>query len=132
MDGATRRSWKAELARNRSKTLDAPSWLWLSVVELMASHEAAVTLGTKPESSALGLRSKDPVGCNRNRVRPHALIDQKNLAHRVLSYVSRRSPGCARSHRWAGLRLTPECQLAMTSKPGMEIGGSSEVARLYQ
>src|SRR5262249_50080630 len=34
-------SWKAELARNRSKTLDAPSWLWLSVVELMASHEAA-------------------------------------------------------------------------------------------
>jgi uncharacterized protein (DUF2252 family) len=41
MDGATRRSWKAELARNRSKTLDAPSWLWLSVVELMGSHEAA-------------------------------------------------------------------------------------------
>jgi uncharacterized protein (DUF2252 family) len=41
MDGATRRSWKAELARNRSKTLDAPSWLWLSVVELMATHEAA-------------------------------------------------------------------------------------------
>jgi uncharacterized protein (DUF2252 family) len=41
MDPATRRSWKAELARNRSKTLDAPSWLWLSVVELMASHEAA-------------------------------------------------------------------------------------------
>jgi uncharacterized protein (DUF2252 family) len=41
MDGQTRRSWKGELARNRSKTLDAPSWLWLSVVELMASHEAA-------------------------------------------------------------------------------------------
>jgi len=41
MDGATRRSWKAELARNRSKTLDAPSWLWSSVVELMATHEAA-------------------------------------------------------------------------------------------
>jgi uncharacterized protein (DUF2252 family) len=41
MDGSTRRSWKAELTRNRSKTLDAPSWLWLSVVELMASHEAA-------------------------------------------------------------------------------------------
>src|SRR5215831_9827085 len=38
---ATRKSWKAELDRNRSKTLDAPSWLWLSVVELMASHEAA-------------------------------------------------------------------------------------------
>lgn len=41
MDRPTRRSWKSELARNRSKTLDAPSWLWLSVVELMASHEAA-------------------------------------------------------------------------------------------
>jgi uncharacterized protein (DUF2252 family) len=41
MDLATRRSWRAELARNRSKTLDAPSWLWMSVVELMASHEAA-------------------------------------------------------------------------------------------
>ena len=31
--------WKK--ARNRSKTLDVPSWLWLSVVELMATHEAA-------------------------------------------------------------------------------------------
>src|SRR5215467_14674536 len=41
MDGATRRSWKSELAHNRSKTLDAPSWLWVSMVELMASHEAA-------------------------------------------------------------------------------------------
>jgi uncharacterized protein (DUF2252 family) len=41
MDPATRQSWRAELARNRSKTLDAPSWLWMSVVELMASHEAA-------------------------------------------------------------------------------------------
>src|SRR5215470_14345621 len=39
--GATRRSWKSELAHNRSKTLDAPSWLWVSMVELMASHEAA-------------------------------------------------------------------------------------------
>jgi uncharacterized protein (DUF2252 family) len=41
MDGATRRSWKTELARNCSKTLDAPSWLWLSVVELMAPHGRA-------------------------------------------------------------------------------------------
>jgi uncharacterized protein (DUF2252 family) len=41
IDPATRRSWKAELARNRTKTLDAPPWLWLSVVELMATHEAA-------------------------------------------------------------------------------------------
>jgi uncharacterized protein (DUF2252 family) len=35
------RRWLAELQRNRSKNLDAPSWLWNSVVELMAAHEAA-------------------------------------------------------------------------------------------
>ncbi|MDR3430075.1 DUF2252 family protein [Silvimonas sp.] len=39
MDADTRRSWKAELRRNRSKTLDAPSWLWNSVVQLVGSHE---------------------------------------------------------------------------------------------
>ncbi len=36
-----RRGWQAELIRNRSKTLDAPSWLWASVVELLVSHEGA-------------------------------------------------------------------------------------------
>lgn len=41
MDTATRRRWKAELGRNRSKSLDAPGWLWRSVVELVAAHEAA-------------------------------------------------------------------------------------------
>lgn len=41
MDETTRREWQSELGRNRSKTLDAPSWLWSSVVELVASHEAA-------------------------------------------------------------------------------------------
>jgi uncharacterized protein (DUF2252 family) len=41
MDGQARRSWIRELARNRSKKLDAPSWLWLSVVELISSHEMA-------------------------------------------------------------------------------------------
>jgi uncharacterized protein (DUF2252 family) len=41
MDAAARRSWLAELGRHRSKKLDAPSWLWLSVVELIAAHEAA-------------------------------------------------------------------------------------------
>ncbi len=40
MDQATRRRWQREMARNRSKSLDAPSWLWTSIVELMASHEA--------------------------------------------------------------------------------------------
>jgi uncharacterized protein (DUF2252 family) len=41
MDDSTRQSWQAELSRNRSKTLDAPSWLWRSVVELLAIHEKA-------------------------------------------------------------------------------------------
>jgi uncharacterized protein (DUF2252 family) len=35
-----RRAWLAELQRNRSKTLDAPSWLWNSIVDLVALHEA--------------------------------------------------------------------------------------------
>jgi uncharacterized protein (DUF2252 family) len=41
MDAKTREKWRTELGRNRSKDLDAPSWLWTSVVELVASHEAA-------------------------------------------------------------------------------------------
>jgi uncharacterized protein (DUF2252 family) len=41
MDEATRAEWSRELGRNRSKTLDAPSWLWSSIVELVAGHEAA-------------------------------------------------------------------------------------------
>jgi uncharacterized protein (DUF2252 family) len=41
MDRGDRERWAAELGRNRSKSLDAPSWLWTSVVDLMAQHEAA-------------------------------------------------------------------------------------------
>ena len=41
LDDAGRAAWSAELQHNRSKSLDAPSWLWNSVVELVASHEAA-------------------------------------------------------------------------------------------
>lgn len=41
MDAATKASWLAELSRNRSKTLDAPFWLWSAIVELIQSHEAA-------------------------------------------------------------------------------------------
>ncbi len=41
MDEATRLAWLSVLARNRSGLLDAPSWLWSSVVELVAAHEAA-------------------------------------------------------------------------------------------
>jgi uncharacterized protein (DUF2252 family) len=41
MDKPTRERWIKELARHRSKTLDAPSWLWSSVVTLIGKHEVA-------------------------------------------------------------------------------------------
>jgi uncharacterized protein (DUF2252 family) len=41
MNQATRKSWTRELERHRSKTLDAPSWLWSSVVALIGRHEVA-------------------------------------------------------------------------------------------
>ncbi len=41
MDASDRKAWLADLKRRRSKSLDAPSWLWNSVVDLVAAHEAA-------------------------------------------------------------------------------------------
>ena len=41
MDAALRKQWRSELWRNRSKSIDAPNWLWSSVVELLAEHERA-------------------------------------------------------------------------------------------
>jgi uncharacterized protein (DUF2252 family) len=41
MDVAASKSWSDELARRHTKTLDAPSWLWASVVELAGIHETA-------------------------------------------------------------------------------------------
>src|ERR1035438_8897123 len=41
MDKATRTRWAKQLERHRSKTLDAPSWLWSSVVSLIGKHEVA-------------------------------------------------------------------------------------------
>jgi len=41
LDQAARRAWIKELERHRSKTLDAPNWLWSSVVELIGRHEVA-------------------------------------------------------------------------------------------
>jgi uncharacterized protein (DUF2252 family) len=41
LDEADRKAWADTFNRNRSKSLDAPSWLWTSVVDLMAAHEAA-------------------------------------------------------------------------------------------
>jgi uncharacterized protein (DUF2252 family) len=41
MDVATRRAWQKDLQRNRSTSLDAPTWLWSSIVELLVEHERA-------------------------------------------------------------------------------------------
>jgi uncharacterized protein (DUF2252 family) len=41
MDGETRERWQAEISNSFDSKLDAPSWLWSSVVELLAIHEAA-------------------------------------------------------------------------------------------
>jgi len=41
MDAQTRTQWQKELQRNRSSSLDAPTWLWASIVELLAEHERA-------------------------------------------------------------------------------------------
>jgi uncharacterized protein (DUF2252 family) len=41
MEKATRNAWRAELSSARMAALDAPSWLWSSVVELLSIHEVA-------------------------------------------------------------------------------------------
>jgi uncharacterized protein (DUF2252 family) len=41
MGAAQRRAWRADLAKNHKAVVEAPSWLWASVVELIALHEAA-------------------------------------------------------------------------------------------
>ena len=41
LDSSTRREFRKDLRAHRSKSLEAPSWLWSSVVELAAAHEAA-------------------------------------------------------------------------------------------
>jgi uncharacterized protein (DUF2252 family) len=41
MDRKMRSAWLAKLKKQHSKSLDAPSWLWSSVVSLIADHESA-------------------------------------------------------------------------------------------
>lgn len=40
MDAKTRAEWRRILHDQRGKGLDAPSWLWRGIVDLMAKHEA--------------------------------------------------------------------------------------------
>src|SRR5580704_570411 len=41
MTPSQRRAWRSDLAKNHKACLEAPSWLWASVVELIGLHEAA-------------------------------------------------------------------------------------------
>lgn len=41
MSMSERAAWLAELGRNRAGALDAPSWLWTAIVELVGTHEGA-------------------------------------------------------------------------------------------
>ena len=41
MGSSQRRAWRADLAKTHKPALEAPSWLWTSVVELIGTHEAA-------------------------------------------------------------------------------------------
>ena len=41
MDAATRKNWRKEMTKNQGRNLDAPHWLWRSVVDLVATHEVA-------------------------------------------------------------------------------------------
>ena len=41
MNPEAREHWQTEISRSFDSKLDAPSWLWSSVVELLAIHEAA-------------------------------------------------------------------------------------------
>ncbi|MDB4966159.1 MAG: hypothetical protein JWN44_1848 [Myxococcales bacterium] len=41
LDDAQRAAWMQEILSHRTKNIDAPSWLWQSVVDLVALHERA-------------------------------------------------------------------------------------------
>ena len=41
MEPGQRRAWRSDLGKYHNASLEAPSWLWASVVELIALHETA-------------------------------------------------------------------------------------------
>ena len=58
LDHKTRQEWQTVLSRNRSKTVDAPSWLWSSVVELVAHHESAYLEHCRSYALEVALRKR--------------------------------------------------------------------------
>jgi uncharacterized protein (DUF2252 family) len=41
MDSRTRRTWQNHLLKHRTKAIQAPAWLWTSIVDLIVIHERA-------------------------------------------------------------------------------------------
>jgi len=41
LDGERRKAWQSEIHHHRTKAIEAPSWLWKAVVDLVAVHERA-------------------------------------------------------------------------------------------
>ncbi len=65
MNSVDRRAWKALLQKHRSATLDAPYWLWNSVVDLVSAHEKAYldhcrSFALEPASRAMPLCAVAP------------------------------------------------------------------------
>lgn len=58
MDSKDRKKWRNDLKRNRLKSLDAPSWLWKSVVELSSIHESAYLEHCRQYALRLGRPTK--------------------------------------------------------------------------
>jgi uncharacterized protein (DUF2252 family) len=58
LDRKARQEWQTVLSRNRSKTVDAPSWLWSSVVELVAHHESAYLEHCRSYALEVALRKR--------------------------------------------------------------------------
>ena len=58
LDRKTCQEWRTVLSRNRSKTVDAPSWLWSSVVELVAHHESAYLEHCRSYALEVSLRKR--------------------------------------------------------------------------
>jgi uncharacterized protein (DUF2252 family) len=58
LDHKIRQEWQTVLSRNRSKTVDAPSWLWSSVVELVAHHESAYLEHCRSYALEVALRKR--------------------------------------------------------------------------
>jgi hypothetical protein len=63
MSHADRKRWISELRRTNSKSIDAPTWLWKSVVDLVGSHEVGYlehcgrTLWMRADLALAGVRA---------------------------------------------------------------------------